>query len=198
MTTRIQHIARNPAARIAAVAGCLTAAILVVVLVVVPSLEPSEGKSTDDPTSRTISTHTAVATPQRGNGSEQSGAGGQPPARLLAVFNSLPLPLGLTVDEPPVSTGIELQTIYWANSEPQELVNFYNRELVALGWQPEALSTTTVSDPKLDGTRSSSVRSHFVKDDLRIVISASPNRNIVVPAVSRLLIAILPASEPWQ
>ena len=112
--------------------------------------------------------------------------GANPPPELLDVFNALPAPSGLTVDEPPRTTGIDLQAFFWAEDKPEQVVAFYNRELVALGWQPEVLSSA----------EHGLVSSKFVNQDLRITIGASSNEKSPSHGAANLRIDIRPRSEP--
>ena len=97
-------------------------------------------------------------------------------------------------DQPPASTGGDLAVQFYAPEQPQQVLDFYNRELPALGWQPEELSAGVVSDPKLDGTRARSNVSTFVKDGLRIIVNAAPNTKSPARGPTRMGITIVPAN----
>ena len=179
MTATIQHMARDPRARIAMLA--LLAAISGVTALLI--IAPRSGSN-----SETGSSSVGTASPVAERVGQ--GGGGEPPARLLEVFNSLPVPPGLTTDQAPVSTGGNLMAFYWAKEEPQQVLAFYNTELVALGWQAQALSTTVVSGPKLDGTQATVLLSTFVKDDLTLGIGAGENSKAPWLGATQLSIGI--------
>ena len=116
--------------------------------------------------------------PRLGTDSEsagQSGGGGLPPKPLLEVYDSLPLPPRVAVQEAPVSTGYALMAFYWAQDTPDKVLSFYQRELVAQGWRQETAPTTPPSDIKDDGTQAVSQVATFIRDDLRLTIGAAPN-----------------------
>ncbi|HET9477362.1 MAG TPA: hypothetical protein VFP63_07725 [Dehalococcoidia bacterium] len=105
------------------------------------------------------------------------GGGGAPSAALLKVFESLPLPSGVAVDQPPVSTGSDTMAVYWAQETPEQLLSFYTGRLPTLGWQPETPRGAEVSGPKDDGTRSTGLSLLFVKDDLRLIVGVSAGKD---------------------
>lgn len=178
--------------------GVFTAAILLGALVVA-SCGDSESGETSQETTRTTNSSARAAAPTTQPGSQDigSGGGGDAPPHLLAVLDSLPFPPGVTLDVPPASKGPNhLQVVYLAQTEPQEVLDYYARELPELGWQLEAEPTTVFSEPKLDGTQAGVSYFQFVKDELRTTVAAAPNGNIAIPAPTRMLIDIRLASEP--
>lgn len=154
MIARIQSAARRPYIAVPlALVSLVAAASLIVILLVVPLV--GRGDTVTDDVGK--------------------GGGGEPPPELVAVRDSLPLYPGATVDQSGVSTGQELVAFYWVPDEPERVMAFYERELSAQGWQQPEPRSVTVSEAKLDGTRLTLLSTTFVKEDLRLTISASPN-----------------------
>ena len=179
---RIQDLVRKPAVRIGAAAAVLIAVALVAVLLVVPALETDSGRPSDS-NSGTLSTPTIdAATP--------AGSPAPPPPYLLDLLNSLPQLEGLSLDAPPASAAVDLYVFYRADSAPAQLLDFYKRELVALGWQPETSFASVVPHTKLEESRATYLK--FVKDDLAIIVGAAPNPDTSISAAARLLIDIAP------
>ena len=164
--------------RLAALLAVATAAVAATVLGVLVAVLLLDGDPSEPP---------AATEPGEQGG---SGGGGRPSARLLSVFDSLPLYPGATVSNPPVSTGIELRTSYWVKDSPEQVITFHVRELPKAGWQPEAPPTVTTSEK---GGQTSTLHSAaFVKDDLRLTISAWPNTKDPDRGASGLAIDIRP------
>jgi hypothetical protein len=171
MTASVHRMPANRLTKIGVVAGVLVVSALIALLAVFG------GGGSDSPQSTSLAGH---------------GAGGDPPPRLLEVHNSLPFPSGITTDEPPVSTGVELQASYWATDQPEEILGFYDRELVALGWEPAELPTPQVINQQPDPTHPASTDHAFVKDDLVLIIGVAANTKAPQYGASRFGIHIEP------
>ena len=117
------------------------------------------------------------------------GLAGEPPPELLEVFDSLPVPEGFAINNGPASTGGGLLAGFYATGEPEQVLEFYNRELAALGWQPDDYCIETIAN---DGTRGSYSSPTLVKDDLRIHVGALPNTKAPQFGPTRGVIEIRP------
>ena len=113
MIARLQRAARKPSIMLPLGLAVAAAAALISLLVIVPAFDDG-----------------ATAPPDEPGG---SGGGGRPSERLLSALDSLPLYPGATVDNPPVSTGIELMTAYWVKDPPEKVMAFYVREIPKAG-----------------------------------------------------------------
>jgi hypothetical protein len=151
MIARIQSVTRRPYIAVPLALVSLVGVGTLTVLLVIPHMG-REGGVTDD---------------------VGKGGGGEPPPELVAVRDSLPLYPGAAVDQSGVSTGQELVAFYWVPDEPARVMAFYERELPIQGWQPEPRSVAT--GEKDDGSQLTVLSTSFVKEDLLLTISASPN-----------------------
>lgn len=170
MIARIQNAARRvPRGGTVSLAILVAAALAAIILAVL--LTGRDGIVTDD---------------------AGKGGGADPPAKLIAVRNSLPLYPGANVDEAAVSTGLDLRESYWIPDEPKQVIAFYERELTGQGWKVKQ-ADAIVGDKKDDGTQVTVLSTTFVKDDLLLIVSVVPNEKDPKRGASYLHLLIQPA-----
>lgn len=122
-----------------------------------------------------------------GTEGERGGAGG-PPSELAAVSDSLPTYPGALLDEADVSTGAEIGTFFWVKDEPELVMRFYESELMSQGWKAETEATRVVSE-KDGGPATGGYTRSFVRDDVRVTITAL--ENVKDPALGKTHLHVL-------
>ena len=106
-----------------------------------------------------------------------AGLGGPPPPELVAILNTVPVYPGASIPDLAsgvgASTGAEAGAGYAVEDEPEEVMEFYDRVVPALGWQPQGTPVISGTESRGDGSRA--VITEWVKDDLRLGIVARTN-----------------------
>ncbi len=185
----ITHMLDGNGKRIFVASLALAATSLLIALVAAFALAPAFAGDPEGPRSATLqqqaqsegdgaseATGTAVLQePSQAETGETGGkgGGGEPPGRLVAVYNSLPVPVGAKTWGPPGSTGIELESSYLMDDSPMQVMVFYERELVKAGWQQPAPTVLSFEDPQKGSSVAYTAR--FIKDDLQLEMMVKEN-----------------------
>lgn len=126
---------------------------------------------------------------------QKGGGGGEPPASMRVVNDSLPKPEGLTLDQELVSSGQDAFVLYWAKQKAEDVIAFYTSKMPASGWKADGTRPVDVPDDPAKGGFTQAFTATFVKDEFSVTILAGDTSKAPERGASHVEITIRPLKQ---